>query len=402
MASSSNPSIQDLETDCANLIIEEEANGGFEFDVGEEENDSFDSRWSLVGKFLSNRAMDLDFVENQLANLWKPNMGIGPEITGKEDLITKNKGIDGGSNVISDLEGVIASHNSSCNGIDLTNSGQYIQNGGVIISDQKRRRVGVNSLVGPTLMNVEVLMVDNIGPQSTEQELDQSLAIGPKEATMSIQIQDESGNNTFSGRQNEQEEESSLPWCMLGDFNNVVSQADKRGGRPYPSWLVEGFQKALADCNLVDIDLCGYQFTWERGRGTERWVEDIFDCYSNIFQASLVDLHVIVDCITPSITQSQNTVLMESVIMDEVKATLFDMHPDKAPGPDGMTSAFYQKFWSVVGSDVVDVVQLFFNSNSIPQGLNDTNLVLIPKKKNPVSMGDLKPIALCNILYKAN
>uniref|UniRef100_A0A803NPI6 RNase H type-1 domain-containing protein n=1 Tax=Cannabis sativa TaxID=3483 RepID=A0A803NPI6_CANSA len=90
---------------------------------------------------------------------------------------------------------------------------------------------------------------------------------------------------------------------------------------------------------------------------------------------------------------------MEPIIMDEMKVALFDMHPDKAPGPDGMTPTFYQKFWSVVGSDVVAVPH-FFNSNSIPQGLNDTNLVLIPKKKNPVGMGDLSPISRCNILYK--
>ena len=32
--------------------------------------------------------------------------------------------------------------------------------------------------------------------------------------------------------------DSNLPWCVIGDLNNVVSQSDKRGGAPYPSWLV--------------------------------------------------------------------------------------------------------------------------------------------------------------------
>lgn len=37
---------------------------------------------------------------------------------------------------------------------------------------------------------------------------------------------------------------------------------------------------------------------------------------------------------------------------------------------------------------------------SFPASLNDTNVVLIPKKDNACCMKDLRPIALCNILYK--
>lgn len=34
------------------------------------------------------------------------------------------------------------------------------------------------------------------------------------------------------------------------------------------------------------------------------------------------------------------------------------------------------------------------------QGLNDTNIILIPKKTNPIMVGELRPIALCNVLMK--
>lgn len=37
---------------------------------------------------------------------------------------------------------------------------------------------------------------------------------------------------------------------------------------------------------------------------------------------------------------------------------------------------------------------------AVPDGLNDTNVVLIPKKKSPITMGDLRPISLCNVLVK--
>ncbi|KAM6582630.1 hypothetical protein CsatB_009632 [Cannabis sativa] len=76
------------------------------------------------------------------------------------------------------------------------------------------------------------------------------------------------------------------------------------------------------------------------------------------------------------------------------------MHPDKAPGPDGMGPGFYQQHWDIVGSHIVKLVTDFFDTGVFPQELNNTNLVLIPKKKNFSSMGDLWLIALCNVLYK--
>uniref|UniRef100_A0A803NTY0 Endonuclease/exonuclease/phosphatase domain-containing protein n=1 Tax=Cannabis sativa TaxID=3483 RepID=A0A803NTY0_CANSA len=68
-------------------------------------------------------------------------------------------------------------------------------------------------------------------------------------------------------------EEQGLPWCIIGDLNNVTSQQDKRGGNAYPNWLINGFCGMLDDCGLHDLDLEGYSYTWERGRGTDEWIE---------------------------------------------------------------------------------------------------------------------------------
>lgn len=40
-----------------------------------------------------------------------------------------------------------------------------------------------------------------------------------------------------------------------GDMNNVLTQANKEGGKLYPNWLIRGFQEVLEDCGLVDMDL---------------------------------------------------------------------------------------------------------------------------------------------------
>ncbi|XP_060965763.1 uncharacterized protein LOC133034618 [Cannabis sativa] len=388
---------------------------------------------------------------------------------------------------------------------------------------------------------------------------------------------------------------SSLPWCVIGDVNNILNQEDKKGGQPYPGWLLEGFQKALTDCHLFDLDLTGYPFTWEKSRGTTLWVEirldramvteawtllfqgaklfnletstsdhsplflePIFveqsptnyrfrfenawlkepmcfqiveDCWQRVgvggilnklnvcadalsqwgkeitgnfkrrirecnaemkllkkkrddismarysevrkqlfaiidqreifwkqrakqfwlkegdqnskyfhkaasnrrrsnlisklkndqgvfvdwenglsdvvvqyfmslFSASNTDYREVIDCIDHVVPEMANLELTRPVLEEEVKTAVFQMHPDKSPGPDGMTPTFYQRCWHIVKQDVVGVVQRFFATGAFDEACSDANVVLIPKKKGPETMKDLRPIALCNVLYK--
>ena len=59
------------------------------------------------------------------------------------------------------------------------------------------------------------------------------------------------------------------------------------------------------------------------------------------------------------ITESNYVDLTAPVTEWEVKLTLFAMHPEKAPGSDGMTALFYQKFWDIVKKDLTHIVNQF-------------------------------------------
>ncbi|XP_019189996.1 PREDICTED: uncharacterized protein LOC109184450 [Ipomoea nil] len=70
---------------------------------------------------------------------------------------------------------------------------------------------------------------------------------------------------------------SSLPWIVVGDFNDIACLSEKRGAHSHPEPLIEGFNDALGDCRPNDLGMLGGRFTWERGRGTDSWVEERLD-----------------------------------------------------------------------------------------------------------------------------
>ncbi|CAH9101612.1 unnamed protein product, partial [Cuscuta epithymum] len=91
------------------------------------------------------------------------------------------------------------------------------------------------------------------------------------------------------------------------------------------------------------------------------------------------------------VSSADNDWLLRLVTMGEVKKAVFAMHPDKAPGPDSLNPSFFQHYWDIVGCDVFHYCKNIFETGHLPNGVNVTNLVLIPKKENPENMGDWRP-----------
>ncbi|XP_019163090.1 PREDICTED: uncharacterized protein LOC109159433 [Ipomoea nil] len=59
--------------------------------------------------------------------------------------------------------------------------------------------------------------------------------------------------------------------------NHVDVEYEKRGRCRHPESLLRGFGETLEDCGLIQIPMIGYQFTWEKGEGTEDWIEEKLD-----------------------------------------------------------------------------------------------------------------------------
>ncbi|XP_062106372.1 uncharacterized protein LOC133817788 [Humulus lupulus] len=76
------------------------------------------------------------------------------------------------------------------------------------------------------------------------------------------------------------------------------------------------------------------------------------------------------------------------------------IHPVKSPGPDEYGAGFFKVMWKEIGREVSLVVLEFFETGLIPQSLNDSLLVLIPKVDQPSNAADFRPIACCTTIYK--
>ena len=122
-----------------------------------------------------------------------------------------------------------------------------------------------------------------------------------------------------------------------------------------------------------------------------QWVEELEEVvevatnyFNNLFSVGTADqMEECLNTVPIKVTNNMQEVLLGEFIAEEVKVALFQMGPTKAPGPDGMNALFYQKFWHIVGDDVVSAVLDFLNNGNMLPKINHTNIVLIPKVKNP-------------------
>ncbi|XP_074336615.1 uncharacterized protein LOC141673774 [Apium graveolens] len=371
---------------------------------------------------------------------------------------------------------------------------------------------------------------------------------------------------------------SSLPWCIIGDFNDIMYVHEKRGGRVQDRYLLEGFKEAVNESGLQDLGYVGNEFTWERSRGSPTWIQERLDrgidnyewrrlfptvtikvlevstsdhlplflelnrqvyvpktrrfrfenmwikedqcqklvkdsweevmgrsimekveyvCwklaewgggqvkemrlklqdyrkemrryrarrdeygvkkynetrvkqfwlgegdqntrffhnfstgrkkynkvvklkdksgvwregreeiqniitqyFDELFQASGTSGELTDKEVVNGVTEEHNCELHKPITYEEVKKALFEMYPEKSPRPDGLNPGFYQAYWEVVGRDMVEFCQKYFAIGDLPAGVNNTLVCLIPKVTQPQQMTDVRPISLCNILFR--
>jgi hypothetical protein len=62
-----------------------------------------------------------------------------------------------------------------------------------------------------------------------------------------------------------------LPWCCVGDFNEIIRNSKKSGRRNQSERQMQGFWRVIDECGFIDLGFRGFPFTWcnnRRGNAT--------------------------------------------------------------------------------------------------------------------------------------
>ena len=109
-------------------------------------------------------------------------------------------------------------------------------------------------------------------------------------------------------------------------------------------------------------------------------VEVAVNYFKNLYSTShLTHILEVLETIPNKITEDMNQRLIQEFTREEVEIALNQMHPTKAPGPDGMSTTFFQNYWGIVGNDVTCMVLNVLNNNMSLIEINRTNITLVPK-----------------------
>jgi hypothetical protein len=115
--------------------------------------------------------------------------------------------------------------------------------------------------------------------------------------------------------------------------------------------------------------------------GTEALKPHILQYFTNLFSSKVQATDpALLEKIQPKISQAMNEKLVAPYSPEDVKKAIFSIGDLKAPGPDGLDAIFYKKFWCICGDNITREVLQAMNTRVIPEGWNDTTVVLIPKK----------------------
>lgn len=128
----------------------------------------------------------------------------------------------------------------------------------------------------------------------------------------------------------------------------------------------------------------------------------LIDHFRNLFEDKILVQNVsrLVDLFKMKISCDKANKMVKEVTEDKIEKTMFSLTNNKASSLDRYNANFFKKTWSIVGEDVLKVIQSFFATEDLLKEINSTIIVLVQKCSNHSACRDYRIISYCNTIYK--
>ena len=100
--------------------------------------------------------------------------------------------------------------------------------------------------------------------------------------------------------------------------------------------------------------------------------------------------------IATTITEEENKQLMRKATAEELEQAVRRCKPNKSPGEDGLPSDLYKAAWSVLGQDLLEMVNAVILRKKVGDSHKVGVMVLVPKVAQVTEVKHLRPITLLN------
>jgi hypothetical protein len=94
----------------------------------------------------------------------------------------------------------------------------------------------------------------------------------------------------------------------------------------------------------------------------------------------------------PQVSDDENSLLTKLYSEEEVRMAVFQMKHNTTPGPDGFPAEFYQNFWDVIKSDLLQLFACLHNGQLELFRLNFGEIILLPKVNEAERIQQFRPI----------
>ncbi|XP_074291857.1 uncharacterized protein LOC141618672 [Silene latifolia] len=152
-------------------------------------------------------------------------------------------------------------------------------------------------------------------------------------------------NVLYSAKMDYLKQKAKAHWLKDGDSNSAY---------------FHGVLRARRNKNFI----CHINDQWNRTYNVQEGIQNAFLSYYTMLLGSKAPTSKVKKSIVRQgkvYTDFHRNILMATVTKEEVKEVIFQIHDDKAPGPDGFSSKFFKESWNIVGDDVTAAIMDFLS-----------------------------------------